>query len=216
MNPTAPAAARVGRAFFERPVTDVARDLLGRVVATGHGADRVAVRLTEVEAYAGTDDPASHAYRGPTGRNAVMFREAGHLYTYFVYGMHWCANVVTGQVGVASAVLLRSGEVLAGLDLARSRRPGQARDRLLARGPAGLATCLGLAAGANGADLCAPAGWIGLFEGSPPAAAVRTGPRVGVAVAADLPLRYWIDGDPTVSAYRAWTPRRRSRTAHER
>ena len=139
-----------------------------------------------------------------------MFGAAGHLYTYFVYGMHWCANIVTGQVGVASAVLLRSGEVLAGLDLARSRRPGQARDRLLARGPAGLATCLGLAAGANGADLCAPAGWIGLFEGSPPAAAVRTGPRVGVAVAADLPLRYWIDGDPTVSAYRAWTPRRRT------
>jgi DNA-3-methyladenine glycosylase len=203
------------RAFFEREVTEVARDLLGRVLVSGDDADgagRVAVRLTEVEAYRGRDDSASHAFRGPTPRTAVMFGPGGHLYTYFVYGMHWCANIVTGSDGNASAVLLRAGEVVDGLDVARSRRPAARADQLLARGPAGLATVLGLDGSDSGADLCLPDSTIRLHAGWPATGdSIRTGPRVGVATAAQLELRYWIADDPTVSAFRAWTPRRRTR-----
>ena len=202
---------RLERAFFEREVTAVAKDLLGRVIVTGEGAGRVAVRLTEVEAYRGRDDSASHAFRGPTQRTAVMFGPGGYLYTYFVYGMHWCANIVTGLDGNASAVLLRAGEVVDGLDIARSRRPTARADRFLARGPAGLATVLGLDGSDSGADLCLPDSTIRLHVGSPPPdSAIRTGPRVGVATAADLELRFWVADDPTVSAFRAWMPRRRS------
>jgi DNA-3-methyladenine glycosylase len=141
-----------------------------------------------------------------------MFGPAGHLYTYFVYGMHWCANIVTGPDGHPSAVLLRAGEVVDGIDLARSRRPKARGDRLLARGPAGLATVLGLDGSDSGADLCLPNSTIRLHAGSPAqGSATRTGRRVGVATAADLELRFWIADDPTVSAFRAWTPRRRQR-----
>jgi DNA-3-methyladenine glycosylase len=209
-------ARRLQRAFFEREVTAVARDLLGRVIVSEGGSGErdglVAVRLTEVEAYRGRDDSASHAFRGPTPRTAVMFGPAGHLYTYFVYGMHWCANIVTGPDGHPSAVLLRAGEVVDGIDLARSRRPKARGDRLLARGPAGLATVLGLDGSDSGADLCLPNSTIRLHAGSPAqGSATRTGRRVGVATAADLELRFWIADDPTVSAFRAWTPRRRQR-----
>jgi DNA-3-methyladenine glycosylase len=203
---------RLERAFFEREVTAVAKDLLGRVIVSGDGSDLVAVRLTEVEAYRGLDDSASHAFRGPTPRTSVMFGPGGHLYTYFVYGMHWCANIVTGPDGNASAVLLRAGEVVDGVDLARSRRPTARADRFLARGPAGLATVLGLDGSDSGADLCLPDSAIRLHASQPtPDSAIRTGPRVGVATAADLELRFWIANDPTVSAFRAWTPRGRSR-----
>jgi DNA-3-methyladenine glycosylase len=205
-------AARLERVFFEREVTTVARDLLGRLIVSGEGAGRVAVRLTEVEAYRGRDDSASHAFRGPTPRTAVMFGPGGHLYTYFVYGMHWCANIVTGPDGNASAVLLRAGEVVDGAAVARTRRPRVEADRLLARGPAGLATVLGLAGSDSGADLCQPDSTIRLHAGWPtPVSAIRTGPRVGVATAAETALRFWIADDPTVSAFRAWTPRRRPR-----
>jgi DNA-3-methyladenine glycosylase len=203
---------RLERVFFEREVTAVARDLLGRVVSAGEGVARVGVRLTEVEAYRGRDDSASHAFRGPTPRTAVMFGPAGHLYTYFVYGMHWCANIVTGPNGQPSAVLLRAGEVVDGVEIARGRRPKVADDRLLARGPAGLATVLGLDGSSSGADLCLPTSAIKVNVGTPvPDGAIRTGPRVGVATAADLELRFWIADDPTVSVFRAWTPRRAKR-----
>lgn len=192
------------RGFFARPALTVARDLLGRVVC----ARGVAVRLTEVEAYAGTDDPASHAYRGPTPRAAVMFGPPGHLYVYFVYGMHWCANLVCGPDGQAAAVLLRAGEVVAGLDTARDRRPAARADRALARGPAGVAAVLAFTGADSGADLCAPAGWLAVRAGSSvPDRVVRRGPRVGVVRAADWPWRLWVDGDPTVSRYRPAVPR---------
>ena len=156
---------RLTRDFFDRAVIEVARDLLGRTIVSDLGGDRIAVRLTEVEAYAGQDDPASHAFRGRTRRTAVMFGPAGHLYTYFVYGMHWCANIVTGPAGHPSAVLLRAGAVVEGLDSARTRRPRATTDHQLARGPAGLATVLGFDAAANGVDLCAPAGRVELLRG---------------------------------------------------
>lgn len=176
------------------PVLEVAPRLLNAVLRLGE----VAVRLTEVEAYAGPDDPGSHAYRGRTRRTAVMFGPPGRLYCYFTYGMHVCCNVVVGPEGQPGAVLLRAGEVVAGLEVARSRRPGSA-DRDLARGPARLCRALGIDLDDNGADLLA--GPITLTPSTPPAD-VSTGPRVGLRGAPDRPWRFWSTGEPTVSAYR--------------
>jgi DNA-3-methyladenine glycosylase len=202
------------RGFLERPALEVAGDLLGRVLLDtrpdeGAADETVAVRLTEVEAYAGLDDPASHAFRGRTARTEVMFGPAGHLYVYFVYGMHWCANVVTGPDGHASAVLLRAGEVIGGQGTAAHRRPAARTDAALARGPAGLATTLGLTRAANRVDLLVPTARWQLRAGTPvPAAARSTGPRVGVSSAADVPWRCWESGAPSVSVYRSGTRRR--------
>src|SRR5437763_3462971 len=138
------------RARLAVPSLRLAPRLLGAVLVSDLGGARVAVRLTEVEAYEGLDDPASHAFRGPTPRTAVMFGPAGYLYCYFTYGMHWCANVVCGVDGVPAAVLLRAGEVVAGVDAARERRPAARRDADLARGPARLAGCLALGRSTNG------------------------------------------------------------------
>ena len=172
----------------------------------------VTVRLTEVEAYAGQVDPGSHAFRGPTPRTAVMFGPAGHLYVYFSYGMHWCANVVTGPDGEASAVLLRAGEVVAGHEVAARRRPG-IRERDWARGPARLTASLGLTGDQTGADVCADGGEIAFHAPAAHVAAtrIRTGARVGVSGAggdaAAYPWRFWLDGEPTVSSYRPAKPR---------
>lgn len=176
---------------------EVAPRLLGAVLRHGE----VAVRLTEVEAYAGATDPGSHAHRGRTARNEVMFGPAGHLYVYFTYGMHHCANVVCGPVGVAGAVLLRAGEVVDGTEVARARR-GTGTDRDLARGPARLCQALGLDLSHGGADLAA--GPVTLEPASVPLAEslVSRGPRVGLRLAADRPWRFWETGSPWVSAYR--------------
>ncbi|MFG1684781.1 DNA-3-methyladenine glycosylase [Nonomuraea sp. NPDC049269] len=291
-----PCSAPLPRRFFDRPSHEVAPDLLGRVLV--HGP--VAVRLTEVEAYGGPgEDPAAHTYRGRTARNAVMFGPPGHLYVYFTYGMHFCANLVCLPEDFGSAVLLRAGEVVARADLARWRRSGGGSgdggpdgagpsgggsgasrrkpiaDRDLARGPARLAVALGLAREHNGLDAVwegspvglphlpdpdsAPPGlsdpgsvpygdrldpaarpadqpdhaprlseqpehaaWLTglpkgtavMLEGWPAEAdAIRSGPRTGISTAKDTPWRFWIDDDPTVSPYRAHTPRRRSTAA---
>ena len=194
----------LGRSFFDRPVLDVARDLLGRDVT--HGG--VTVRLTEVEAYRGADDRGSHAFRGPTKRNEVMFGPAGGVYVYFTYGMHWCMNLVCQAPGEAAAVLLRAGRVVAGADVAAGRRPGSsARD--LARGPARLCKALGIDGSVNGTFLGSP---VVVSAGEPvPDALVATGPRVGVTGDAERPWRYWVEGDPTVSVYRPAVKRARRR-----
>jgi DNA-3-methyladenine glycosylase len=182
-------------------VLEAAPGLLNAVLRHGD----VAVRLTEVEAYDGANDPGSHAFRGQTPRNTVMFGPAGHLYCYFTYGMHVCCNIVCGPTGTASAVLVRAGEVVDGIELARDRRPG-AKDRDLARGPARLCRALGIELTHDGTDLAA--GPIVLEVGDPPAE-VSTGPRVGLRAAPDWPWRFWITGDPTVSTYRPAAPLRR-------
>jgi DNA-3-methyladenine glycosylase len=205
-----PSSQQLTRAFFAEDVLDVAPALLGCTVT--HAG--VTVRLTEVEAYAGTADPGSHAFRGPTPRTEVMFGAAGHLYVYFTYGMHWCANVVCGATGEASAVLLRAGEVVAGDEVAAGRRAGITR-RDWARGPARLATTLALRGEQSGADACLPGGPVA-FHRAPehvPAARIRTGPRVGVSGAggdaAAYPWRFWLEGEPSVSVYRPAKPRAR-------
>lgn len=197
------------RARVSGPALALAPRLIGAVVVSEVAGLEVAVRLTEVEAYEGADDPASHAFRGRTPRTAAMFGPPGHLYCYFTYGMHWCANIVCGSDGVAAAVLLRAGEVVRGLDPARARRPAAHRDVDLARGPARLASCLGLVAEHNGADLCAVASPVRL-ESLPTRRrrGVRSGPRVGIGAAVERPWRFWLDDDPTVSLYRPGGRRR--------
>lgn len=189
------------------PVVAAARGLLGCLLSAGG----VTLRLTEVEAYGGVGaDPASHAHRGRTPRNAVMFGPPGHLYVYFTYGMHWCANVVCGPMGEASAVLLRAGEVVAGADLARKRRPTARADHELARGPARLCTALGIDGTANGAWLLDGSSQVTLrpAEAVPADAVIQAGPRVGVAGGHDTPWRFWLAGEPSVTAYRRHLPRR--------
>lgn len=185
-----------------RDPLEVAPDLLGSEVT----ANGVTVRLTEVEAYHGEQDPGSHGYRGRTPRTAVMFGPPGRLYVYFTYGMHWCANVVCGRDGACAAVLLRAGEVVGGHDVAAARREG-VRPRDWARGPARLATTLGLGRGDDGVRVGRGAPVSLRHPAQPvPAAAVRTGPRVGVSGPGGdgerYPWRFWLDGEPTVSVYR--------------
>jgi DNA-3-methyladenine glycosylase len=178
------------------PVEEVAPRLLGAVIR--HGP--VAVRLTELEAYDGATDPASHAYRGRTPRNAVMFGPPGHLYLYFTYGMHWAGNISCGPEGVGSGVLMRAGEVIEGLDLARSRR-GRASDRDLARGPGRLTQALGLHPQYKGCDLLGD-GPVQLQGPAETPEMIMVGPRVGVSVEADRPWRFWIGDSPFVSDYK--------------
>ena len=194
--------------WLDLPATRVdsaARLLLGWRLT----ANRVTVRLTEVEAYSGLgDDPASHAHRGLTARNAVMFGPAGRLYVYQIYGMHFCANVVCGEPGRAAAVLLRAGEVVDGLETAGQRRPAARNHHDLAAGPAKLMQVLALTRAANDTSLIDGTGPATL---SPPLSRplkIATGPRVGVTSAHDVPWRFWIADDPTVSAYRRHTPRK--------
>ncbi|MER6914987.1 DNA-3-methyladenine glycosylase [Streptomyces sp. NPDC000594] len=201
------------REFFARPVLEVAPALLGQVLIRRTADGPVELRITEVEAYAGERDPGSHAYRGRTPRNEVMFGPPGHAYVYFTYGMWHCLNAVCGPEGEASGVLLRAGEILVGAESARKRRLSARYDKELAKGPARLATALDVDRSLNGTDLCAGApAPLSLVPGPAPRAdQVRNGPRTGVGGAgAHQPWRFWIDGDPTVSPYRPHAPRRRA------
>ncbi|MGC9497872.1 DNA-3-methyladenine glycosylase [Streptomyces sp. WG7] len=188
--------------FLAHPAEEVAPKLLGSVLTCKTPDGAVSIAITETEAYSGTADPASHAYRGRTPRNAVMFGAAGHLYVYRSHGLHWCANVVTGTDGIASAVLIRAGRVVEGEDLARKRRGAKVETPRLARGPGNFCQALGITAEHNGTDLLTGAS-VSLSAGEPvPAALVRVGPRVGVSRAHDWQHRFYLADDPTVSAYR--------------
>jgi DNA-3-methyladenine glycosylase len=197
----------------------VAPDLLGLVLEHQTADGLVAVMLSEVEAYGGSIDPASHSFRGMTGRNAVMFGPPGHAYVYFTYGMHFCANVVCSPPGVATGILLRAGRVIAGEELARRRRgfDSARAPRDLARGPARLCQAMAINRSQDGADLLDPSGALRLREAASherPAepSRIEAGPRVGVSQAADTPWRFWLAQDPTVSPYRRAVPRRKTST----
>jgi DNA-3-methyladenine glycosylase len=184
-------------------VSHAAVRLLGCTVEADTPDGTVAVRLVEVEAYRGADDPASHSFRGRTARNAVMFGPPGHLYVYFIYGMHFCANVTCLPDGDAGAVLLRAGEVLSDPAVAFARRPTARRLADLVRGPARLAALLGLGRELGGVDVTDPASPVRVLAAPQvDPACVCTGPRVGVAAAHDTPWRFWLDGSPAVSPYR--------------
>lgn len=181
-----------------------ARRLLGATLWSGP----VGARLVEVEAYGGDPagpwhDPAAHSGRGRTPRNAAMFGPPGHLYCYLSYGMHTCANVISGPDGVASGVLLRSAEIIAGHDIARARRPAARGANDLARGPGNLGSALGIGLADYGTDLFDPGSAIRLELGPPvDPALIAAGPRVGVSAEADRPWRVWLRDSGAVSAYR--------------
>jgi DNA-3-methyladenine glycosylase len=186
--------------LLEGDPTEVAPRLLNTLLVHG---PRVA-RIVEVEAYRGTEDPASHAFRGPTRRNATMFGPPGRLYVYFTYGMHWCANVVCWPEGRAGAVLLRAGAPVAGLEAIQAARPAARREKDLLSGPAKLCQGLGLNGAFDGADLLVGDRGVSLCtDGTPPPATPATGPRVGISVGVEPPWRWWVPGDPNVSALRA-------------
>ncbi|MEU9265579.1 DNA-3-methyladenine glycosylase [Streptomyces sp. NPDC048251] len=200
------------RTFFDRPVLEVAQDLLGRHLVRTTPDGPITLRLTEVEAYDGPNDPGSHAYRGPTARNGVMFGPPGHVYVYFTYGMWHCMNLVCGPDGTAGAVLLRAGEIVEGAESARKRRLSARNDKELAKGPARLATALDVDRALDGTDACATGDTpLRILTGTPVTSdQVRSGPRTGVSGdGAVHPWRYWVADDPTVSPYRAHVPRRR-------
>jgi DNA-3-methyladenine glycosylase len=190
------------------PVDVVAPALLGCWLVSDRPEGRVALRLTEVEAYSGEgEDPASHAHRGPTPRAEIMFGPPGRLYVYFSYGVHWCANVVVGPEGRGSAVLLRAGEVVMGEQLAHARRPAARTARELARGPARLTQALAIGPDDKGAELLDPGSDVRLHRGTPPSS-VSAGPRVGISQATELPWRFWETGATSVSVFRAGGKRR--------
>ena len=214
MNQSTGAMERL-RGFLSADARELAPKLLGAVLTHESRDGAVSVRLTEVEAYMGPEDslhpdPGSHTYRGPTPRNAPMFGPAGHLYVYFTYGMHHCTNIVCGPDGVASALLLRAGEIVDGIELAQRRRPTSKSPADLASGPARLAKALGLTTADSGRDALAPPFALELPAGT--SGPVSSGPRVGVAGAGgaeEYAWRFWLTGDPTVSKYKAAKPRSR-------
>ena len=188
--------SRLPRSFYERPAVEVAPDLLNKVLV----APGVRGRIVEVEAYMGTADPGSHAYRGPTPRTEVMFGRAGHLYVYFTYGMHWCANVVCDDEGTAGAVLLRALTPLDGLDLMRERRPAARRDVDLCNGPAKLASAFGLGGDHDGLDLQRNGVGVRVVDdGTPPPTRPANGVRVGLSKGTDIPWRWAVPDVDDVS-----------------
>jgi DNA-3-methyladenine glycosylase len=182
------------RSFYDRDARKVARELLNKVLVTGRGTERVAARLIEVEAYCGADDPGSHAFRGPTARNATMFGPPGHLYVYFTYGMHWCANAVCGPGTIPHAVLLRAAVPIDGLDIMRSRRVKARRDRDLCSGPARLAQAFGIDRAFDGTDLVRGAVRI-VDDGVAPPRRPGISTRIGLSAGRgeDLPWRYTVN-----------------------
>jgi DNA-3-methyladenine glycosylase len=195
---------------LDRPALEAAPLLLGAVLRAG----AVALRITEVEAYLGEgQDAASHAFRGKTARNASMWLGPGTIYVYLSYGIHRCVNLVCGPEGTVSAVLLRAGEVVDGLDVARARRPTAARDVELARGPGRLGTALGIELADDGSSVTAPPFSLEFPSSiSDETRRITTSPRVGVSGLAGTdayPWRFLLDGEPTVSAYRPAVVRRR-------
>jgi len=202
------------RSFYDRPAPEVAKDLLGRVLVRDLPRGRIAGRIVEVEAYRAERDPASHAYRGRTARNQVMFGAPGHAYIYFTYGMHHCLNVVTEGPGTASAVLIRALEPMSGLDAMRRRRALLANSaRLwerLTRGPGCVAQALGLTRRQNGLDLTRGPLWIADQPPDRRGFAVARGPRIGIRVAVERRWRFYLTGHPCVSGPRGDQPRGRS------
>jgi DNA-3-methyladenine glycosylase len=201
----------LARSFYARDARDVAPELLGKVlVHAGRSA-----RIVEVEAYCGAEDPGSHAYRGRTARNAVMFGPAGHLYVYFTYGMHWCANAVCGEEGLASAVLLRAGAPLDGVAEMFAARPAARRRRDLCSGPAKLCQALAVDGNLDGADLVATGSVTIVDDGTPPPTAPGVSTRIGLSAGAEHPWRWFVPDDENVSRHRGAPPRRRTGVTSE-
>lgn len=203
---------RLPRSFYARAATEVAPDLLGQVLVRElPDGTRAAARIVEVEAY-GPDDPASHAFRGMTPRNARMFGPPGHLYVYFTYGMHFCMNAVCGRAGQGTAVLFRAGEPLEGVEGMRVRR-GRERILELCSGPGRFTQALGVTRSEDGADLVdGRSVWV---ERASRSEAIVTGIRIGVRETTRS-WRYWLEGNSFVSRGRPGPPTRKTRASRVR
>jgi DNA-3-methyladenine glycosylase len=198
---------RVAREFFERDPRKVSPELLGKLLVRREGRTLLAGRIVEVEAYLGEDDPAAHAYSGRTPRNAVLFGPAGHAYVYFIYGMHFCANISCMKEGEAGCVLLRALEPVVGVKemsesrgLLLGRDPSMVKLRQIASGPGRLCQALGITRERdNGKDLCSANSDLWVADvGHDPARVIST-PRIGIRKAVDEPLRYFIAENRYVS-----------------
>jgi DNA-3-methyladenine glycosylase len=187
----------VPRSFYRRDPRTVAPELIGKVLVSADGRSG---RIVEVEAYCGAIDPAAHSYRGKTARNATMFGPAGHLYVYFTYGMHWCANTVCGEVDEGVGVLIRALEPLTGLERMRVMRPRSQRDRDLCSGPARLTQAMGITGVHDGIDLVrGRAGYAIIDDGCEAISPIRTGPRIGITRGKDAPWRWYVPESVHVS-----------------
>lgn len=185
------------REFYRRHPTVVAPELLNKILLRDDGR---CARIVEVEAYAGSEDPAAHSFRGKTARNATMFGPPGHLYVYFTYGMHWGSNAVCGEDGEGVGVLLRAAQALNKLDLMYLARPAAKRPIDLANGPGKLSQAFGINRAHDGADLVSGDRGIRIVsDGMPPPATPVIGPRVGISKAVDLPWRWSVPDQPYVS-----------------
>jgi len=200
------------RRFYARPTLVVARALLGKELLWRGEGGPMGGRIVEVEAYLGASDPASHAYRGETPRNRTMFGAPGHAYVYFTYGMHHCMNVVTEEAGTPHAILLRALAPTTGLERWRAARPDLPLARI-ASGPGRLCRALGLDRSHDGLDLTRSELIVRTLAGARAAGAViesrevgsreiRSGPRIGIRLARELPYRFWLAGEPAVSGPR--------------
>lgn len=189
---------RLPRAFYRRETTHVARELLNKVLAMPDGRSG---RIVEVEAYCAGIDPAAHTYRGRTARNATMFGEPGHMYVYFTYGMHWCANAVAWEHAPGAGVLMRALEPLGGLDAMHEARGGVA-ERQLCSGPARLTQALGITGALNGADLVEGDGPRVLDDGVPPPLHPVATPRIGIREGLEHLWRWYVPGNLHVSPAR--------------
>ena len=185
------------RRFYQRHPTEVAPELLNKLLVRDDGR---AGRIVEVEAYAGDQDPAAHSYRGRTARTATMFGEAGHLYVYLSYGMHWGSNAVCGDVGQGWGVLLRALEPVEGLALIQDARPAIKRERELASGPGRLSQAMGITHALDGADLVRNDRGIRIVsDGVQPPSDPLVGPRIGISKAIEFPWRWSVKDHPHVS-----------------
>jgi len=190
-----PFSTPLPRDFYDRETTEVARDLLGRILIHRTDEGDLAGIIVETEAY-GPDDPANHAYRGRTRRNAAMFGPPGHAYVYRIYGRYWCVNAVTGSEGIGEAVLIRALEPIMGIETMQRNR-GVSDARLLCRGPGRLCAALGVTGALNGIDLIAGPLWIA--GESTTGAPIACTTRIGVTRAADRLWRYYLQGSPYIS-----------------
>jgi DNA-3-methyladenine glycosylase len=189
---------RLPRSFYRRDPREVAPELLNKLLVR----NGLVARIVEVEAYCGGEDPGSHAFRGRTRRNATMFGPPGHLYVYFTYGMHWCANAVCGDDGEGLAVLLRAAAPIDGVDAMRAARAAARRDRDLLSGPAKLCQAFAITGTDDGADLVRGDRQLVVGDdGTLPPADPAVGLRVGLSVGRgdEHPWRWWVPGDPNVS-----------------
>jgi len=187
----------VPQSFYRRDPRVVAPDLLNKILVAADGRSG---RIVEVEAYCGAEDPAAHTYRGKTARNATMFGPPGHLYVYFTYGMHWCANTVCAEEGIGAGVLLRALDPESGLDAMRAARPAAKRDRDLCSGPGRLTQAFGIVGAHDGIALyTGRAPFAIVDDGMPPPLGLVGTPRIGISRAVERPWRWFVPGNAHVS-----------------